>query len=519
MLRWKIRMSIFPVFLCASSICILKKDLKRINRFSFKAINLPVQQISNFILRLSVLCSVAFSGNVQAQLCNGSLGDPVVNITFSSAATIQAPGYEYVNSTTCPGDGYYTVTSSSSGCFNNTWHTVSDHTRGTSFMLVNASFQPGDFFVQTVTDLCANTTYEFAAWIMNVLNRPGGGIQPNITFKIETPGGMVLQQFETGDINSTALPEWKQYGFYFTTPATNAKIVLRMTNNAPGGIGNDIALDDITFRPCGPKITARVQGAADTINICEGNTGIYNFEGDVSSAYQSPAYQWQLSIDTGKTWKDIAGATAITYRRDPTAAGSYWYRLAVLEAQDQGVLACRIASNSIIINVHRKPVVDAGPDRIIIGEDSITLRATVEGSKAIFAWTPDNYMSNATVLNPTIKTPVDIEYTLAAETEFGCSNEDEMFVKVVADIFIPNAFTPNSDGKNDTWKIPFLDPSFGAEVSVFNRYGHLVYYSKAAVVSWDGTLKGQPQPTGTYVYLVTIKPGSFQRTGTVTLLR
>jgi gliding motility-associated-like protein len=54
---------------------------------------------------------------------------------------------------------------------------------------------------------------------------------------------------------------------------------------------------------------------------------------------------------------------------------------------------------------------------------------------------------------------------------------------------------------------------------VFNRYGDLVYHSKGVTVSWDGTINGNQQPTGTYVYMVTIKPGSFQRTGTLTLIR
>ena len=477
-----------------------------------------MSQFKCFILRFVFLFFIAFTGKARAQLCNGSLGDPVVNMTFSSGTTAEAPGYTFTSSS-CPADGFYTITSSSGNCFNNTWHTVSDHTGGGGFMLINASFQPGDFFVQTVSDLCPNTTYEFAGWIMNVLNRPGGGIRPNLTFKIETPGGAVLQEFQTGDIDHTSSPQWKQYGFYFTTPAGNAKIVLRITNNAPGGIGNDLALDDITFRPCGASISASIQGQSDTVNICEGNTSIYHLEGDVSSAYQQPAYQWQLSTDKGATWKDIAGATGAIYTRNPTGAGSYWYRLAVLESRYLGVLSCRIASNLVIIEVHPKPIVDAGPDRVMITGDSIKLNGRAEGENLDYEWKPGIYVSNDTILNPLIKPVSDIGYMLEAVSKYGCANKDETFVKVVQDIFIPNAFTPNGDGKNDNWKIPFLDPSFGAEVMVFNRYGDLVYHSKGVTVSWDGTIDGNQQPTGTYVYMVTIKPGSFQRIGTLTLIR
>lgn len=472
-----------------------------------------------FVLGLILIVSVAISGDAEGQLCNGSLGDPVVNMTFASGIAAEAPGYIYTTKP-CPDDGFYTVVSASSNCFNSTWHNVSDRTGGGAFMLINASFQPGDFFVQTVSDLCPNTTYEFAAWIMNVLNRPGrGGIMPNLTFKIETPGGVVLKAFETGDINNTSSPQWKQYGFFFTTPANNAKIVLRITNNAPGGIGNDLALDDITFRPCGEKIKATIQGNSDTIRICEGNTNLYTLQGDVSSAYESPAYQWQISVDKGLTWKDIPGANSAVYQRQPTTSGNWWYRLAVLESKYRGVLSCRIASNLVMIEVETKPLVNAGPDRIMLSGDSIILNASAEGENLVYLWTPDLYMNSATLLKPVVKPETDISYTLSVISRYGCTNKDETFVKVVQDIFIPNAFTPNGDGKNDNWKIPFLDPSFNANVAVYNRYGQMVYHSKGSTVLWDGTVNGKPQPTGTYVYMVKFATGNFKRTGTVTLIR
>jgi gliding motility-associated-like protein len=475
----------------------------------------PAQRLLFFVF------IVAFSGSLKAQLCNGSLGDPVVNITFGSGnGSGFAPSNSYTyTSSSCPDDGFYTITHSTSNCFGNTWHTVlTDHTGNGDFMLVNASYNPGDFFVTTVTDLCPNTTYEFAAWIMNVLSRIGG-IMPNITFKIETPAGILLKEFNTGDINTTFQPEWKQYGFFFTTPSDNAKIVLRMTNNAPGGLGNDLALDDITFRPCGPTITASILGNRDTVDVCEGNTNTYTFNAAVSSSYISPVYQWQVSTDKGETWKDIAGASTTSYQRLPSAAGNYWYRFAVVEASAAGLTSCRIASNTVRINVHAKPHVDAGPDRIVLTGNNVTLSAKLEGENASFSWAPDTYINNIHELNPTVSPIADIVYTLSAKSEYGCANEDNVLVKVVTGIYIPTAFTPNNDGKNDTWKIPFLDPAFGGEVSVFNRYGQLVYHCVDAIVSWDGRCNGILQPSGVYVYFITFKTSNLRMKGMVTLIR
>jgi len=472
-----------------------------------------------------VLSLVALLINVssKAQICNGSLGDPAVNITFGSGngtGNFPPPGGYTYTASTCPNDGFYTITGGTSACFGNTWHTVStDHTGNGNFMLVNASYTPGDFFVTTVSNLCPNTTYEFATWICNVM-KPIASIRPAIVFKIETPSGNVLASYQTGDIDVTPSPEWKQYGFFFTTPPDNANIVLRISNSAPGGYGNDLALDDITFRPCGSKITAGIVGSTtDTVNVCEGNSNVYRFSGSASSAYQNPVYYWQLSTDLGVTWQDIAGATTLTYTRNPTGPGNFWYRLTVVDATVAGITSCRIASDIIVINVHPKPVVSAGPDRILLTGSSATLFGKAEGDNLVYSWSPNSYIDDIKKLTPTVNPPGDIDYTLSASSSFGCTSEDRVHVKVVTGIYVPTAFTPNGDGVNDKWEIPFLDPAFDATVNVYNRYGQLVYHSEGEIISWDGALRGVAQGSGVYVYVITFKQSTLKLNGTLMLIR
>jgi len=486
---------------------------------------MPVQpeiSITVYLRSLFTVLVLVFTFSVHAQLCTGSLGDPVVNVTFGTGGNnsgyTATNAYMYTNSS-CPNDGFYTITNSTSNCFGNTWHTInSDHTGNGAFMLVNASYTPGDFLLTTVNDLCPNTTYEFAAWLMNVVSR-FGLIKPNITFRIETTGGTILQQFSTGDIPETSAPVWKQYGFFFTTPASNSGIILRMTNNAPGGNGNDIALDDITFRPCGPVISSSIQGYPDTVNICEGNTNLYTLTSSVSSSYISPVYQWQLSIDSGTTWKDIPGANTISWVRPSTGAGVHWYRLAVNEQSSAGITACRIASNYVVIHVHAKPIVNAGTDRIIFNGENANLQGNVMGEDPVFYWDPPDNLSDIHVLDPIASPASEKKYSLHATSAFGCKNEDEMIIKVVAGIFVPTAFTPNNDGKNDKWRIPFLDPMLGATVRVYNRYGQLVYQVESKTVEWDGIFNGKLQATGTYVYYISFKNGRKDMKGTFTLIR
>jgi gliding motility-associated-like protein len=472
------------------------------------------------VLLALVLC---ISLSTRAQLCNGSLGDPVVNINFGAGGFSTAvPSNSYVyTSSSCPNDGFYTITNRTANCFNNSWITVnSDHTGGGAFMLVNASITPGDFFVSTVTDLCPNTTYEFAAWLMNVMGR--AGIKPNVTFTIETPGGAILQQYNTGDIPENFTPTWKQYGFFFSTPVNNPVIVLRMRNNAPGGIGNDIALDDITFRPCGNAVLTNViQGNADTVHVCEGNTNLYTFNSSISAGYVMPVYQWQVKKDTATLWQDIANANALKYVRQPTSPGNYLYRLTVTEQSAVNFTACRIPSNVVRVDVHANPIVNAGPDKIIFAKDSALLDGSIITENPVYYWQPAVYLNSSLVLKPMSSPPVDIGYTLFATSQYGCSASDNVQVKVVAGIYVPNVFTPNKDGKNDNWRIPFLDPLLGAEVNVFNRFGQLVYTVNGKTVDWNGNYKGQPQPGGNYVYTIRFKKtsGEVNMKGIVLLIR
>jgi gliding motility-associated-like protein len=475
-------------------------------------------------MRINILlCAVFISVVSNAQLCTGSLGDPAINITFgntpnNASGVVPPASYTYTTST-CPNDGFYTITRTSSGCFNNTWHTVNaDHTGGGNFMLVNASYQPADFFLATLSGLCPNTTYEFSAWVMNVLLSPGG-IQPNITFSVETTSGTVLNQFNTGGIAVTGQPIWKQYGFFFTTTIGNPAIVLRITNNAPGGIGNDLALDDITFRPCGPTLNSSIQGNGNKVDVCIDKQTNYSFDAVISPGFISPVFQWQLSVDTGVNWVDIPGANSLSYTRLVTLAGNYLYRLTVSESGNAGISACRISSNILNILVHPKPSINAGPDRLVIAGRQLLMAATANDSNLSFNWSPPDFLSSTVILQPQLTPDREVLYSLVATSQYGCIKEDQVLVKVVAGIFVPTAFTPNNDGKNDIWRIPYLDLVLGASVSVYNRWGQLIYQVYGTEVNWDGRFQGVLQPADTYVYQIRFTDGTPDMKGTVNLIR
>jgi gliding motility-associated-like protein len=616
------------------------------------------------VLLVSAACS--------AQLCTGSLGDPVVNINFGAGSNPGNPlpsattNYSFTVST-CPNDGSYTVVNSTASCFNNTWFSLpADHTPGDNngyMMLVNASFTPGVFYLDTVKNLCGGTTYEFSAWILNLLKSSacnGNGIQPNITFSIEGTDGVVIQNYSTGNIPNLSSPEWKQYGFFFTLPVNVSNLVVRMTNNAPGGCGNDLALDDIAFRPCGPGVNAafaNINNLTDTAHYCISDNKSITIGGSVQAGYNNPAFQWQESDDNGFTWTDITGASTNSYTQSFFAAGIFKYRMAVAETGNINVARCRVLSNeltiiidaipqadvsnsspvcvglpimlnakngaqyswtgpngfssslaspviasattnsagkyyvlvktmggcsqadSTLVIVHslpiadagasvaicenanttlqatggqtflwapaaglsntnisnpiasplatttytvqvtdpnncsakdtvtvivlKKPAANAGPDKRITAGQTVQLNGTVSGDVSSYFWTPAQFINNPTILTPEVSPLYDLVYTLHVLSGNGCgAASDDVFVRVFKKITVPNAFSPNGDGINDSWDIQALESYPESTTKVFNRYGQLVFQTTGYNRPWNGTYNGKPLPFGTYYYII-----------------
>jgi gliding motility-associated-like protein len=111
-------------------------------------------------------------------------------------------------------------------------------------------------------------------------------------------------------------------------------------------------------------------------------------------------------------------------------------------------------------------------------------------------------------------------YTLTVTSNRGCGfSVDEVFVKVFKNVVVPNAFSPNGDGINDTWQIRGLSSYPDAILQVFNRYGQQLFESKSYNTPWNGTYKGTPLPVGTYYYIIDLRIGEPPLSGWVLILR
>ena len=395
----------------------------------------------------------AFFVQCQAQVktCNGALGDPVIDEDFGSGAN---PGpllsqgttdLQYVSSS-CPNDGQYTILNAlvdSNNCHPYTWFNVpTDHTGNKNgyMMLVNASYQPSIFFTDVANGLCPNTTYEFSAYILN-LNYisliTATYSQPNITFTIEgATGGGILATDTTGTIQPTTYnqgPVWVKYGVFFTTPANVTSIRLVMTNNAPGGNGNDFMMDDITFRACGPIIEEGISsiGGSKNLSMCEGTSETLTFKTQVVGD-NAPVFQWQASSTTSP-WTDIPGATADSLQVPFTNAqpNVYQYRLGVANGSGISNIGCRVYSTPLTVTVNPLPIVPPFTDQLVCEGNPLQLMAT---GGATYTWTGPG-------IAPTNKNPLVINnaapandgiYTVAAVSDSGCTGPPvSVMVKVI----------------------------------------------------------------------------------------
>jgi len=340
-----------------------------------------LKHVNNLIRSLALIIFLpvfilvnAYRCNAQTQVCNGSLGDPVINQDFGQG---QNPGLPLAAGITnlqytannCPDDGQYTIANSLTGsgnCHPDTWQNVtSDHTGNPNgyMMIVNASVAPNIFFTQNAPTLCPGTKYQFSAYILNLITLAASGptvSEPNITFSVETTDGQVLAIDSSGTIPPTSSPTWVQKTLFFTTPDNATSVVVKMTNNAPGGNGNDLILDDITFRACGPVILSgfgSTMGSA-TQGLCQGQSANFTLKAVVDTVQgTSPTLQWQSYHNNGG-WVDTAGQTtnSLNVQFVNAVPGNYQYRLGVSNGTST-LESCRVYSQPLTITVSPNPVI------------------------------------------------------------------------------------------------------------------------------------------------------------------
>ena len=172
------------------------------------------------------------------------------------------------------------------------------------------------------------------------------------------------------------------------------------------------------------------------------------------------------------------------------------------------------------IEVFSLPTISAGPDLSVLDDGQKQMLSTATGNNMVFRWFPALYLDDSTKLSPLIIKPQEDQvYTLEAVGRGNCRTVDEVKITVLKLPKPPNTFTPNGDGINDTWEIPYLDQYTESILEVYTTQGQLVYRSVGYAKRWDGTFNGKPLPAGTYYYVLDPRNGRKKISSYVTIFR
>ncbi|WP_276481039.1 gliding motility-associated C-terminal domain-containing protein [Paraflavitalea pollutisoli] len=213
-------------------------------------------------------------------------------------------------------------------------------------------------------------------------------------------------------------------------------------------------------------------------------------------------------VDTAAT-KELCNATSYTLPNNYVVTTSGTYPI---------VYTTQKGCDSIVyfpVRFSASPAVDLGPDDCLKDKDSVVLLAppgyasynwmgSISSNNRYVIRQPGNYWVSVTNSCSTVRDSVEIL-------------EDCAFT-----INMPNAFTPNGDRQNDVFRVPPSVRNRLVQLTIYNRYGQIVFESAINNTAWDGRVKGIPQPIGTYAYTLVMETLNGQRIvqkGFVSLIR
>lgn len=319
------------------------KIIYSLNKTGTQDTSLTATKYQILISPPSTLCANGSSTNFAAE-SGGTFGSGV-GLNRSTPPTYLIPGYTYLPNSgpsVTINDGYYaivnnvsptsstfvnalrqpncgSVTTGPTACanreFGGFWFISGDHTGTTTaagnpppdantnagyMLVVNADLATSEAYRQTISGLCPNTYYQFSVWVKNICPNCGidingnaeytPGVLPNLTLVVDG-----LDRISSGQLDTLG---WQQRGFVFATGPTETSITISIRNNAPGGGGNDWAMDDIALATCPPNILL-TPNKPDT--LCQGADDTVRFA--ISSYVNNDTvYTLQKSTDGGVTW-------------------------------------------------------------------------------------------------------------------------------------------------------------------------------------------------------------------------
>lgn len=288
-------------------------------------------------------------------------------------------------------------------------------------------------------------------------------------------------------------------------PSTTYYIVV---NGEMGATDNAEATFDIDLSGAGIERHPQFSISTHATTLCKGNS--VTFIAQTQLCDEQSTIDWFINGQLVGTTLDEQYTTSDLSNNDVVSA--------TVSCFDQ----CRttLTSNSIPFTIIDF-MVNAGPNHTIHKGESVQLQGSSTETDVL--WNPADNMSNPTVINPVVAPQETTTYFLIVDNGT-CSITDETTVFVEDGLEIPNTFTPNGDGINDTWEILGIEDFPDCDVQVFSRWGQLIFqttgYSKDK--RWDGMSKsGNELSAGAYFYVINLRDDEYDKPikGTVSIVK
>ena len=163
-------------------------------------------------------------------------------------------------------------------------------------------------------------------------------------------------------------------------------------------------------------------------------------------------------------------------------------------------------ADTIYVDVYDIPSADAGANASIFLDEEVELLGSGGGS---YLWEDASTLSCEDCPNPIASPIQSTVYTLTVTDENGCVDMDSVVVTVNEEVvyYIPNAFTPDGDEYNQTFRPVFtsgFDP-YDFNLQIYNRWGQLIFASNDPELGWDGSFKGRYVQDGVYTWRIEFK--------------
>jgi gliding motility-associated-like protein len=246
--------------------------------------------------------------------------------------------------------------------------------------------------------------------------------------------------------------------------------------------------------------------------VCAGI--LVTFNATPLNAGNSPRYQWTLN-------GAVAGVNSAIFQTGSLKEGDTIACMLI-----PGINGCwsipEAISNTIKMTIYPAPVIQFSTiDTAILAGASVQLNPAITGNISNYQWTPATGLSDPNIQDPSASPATTTTYQLTVTTDNVCQASAKITLKVVRTLHMPNAFTPDDNGKNTIFRIPANTSLTLKEFSVYDRWGARIFTSTDPNIGWDGTFKGVRCESGVYVYSITgsDSKGPISAKGTVILIR